>query len=88
MSAHKSERVRILIEARGGELWFLPASSPDLSPIEEAFSKFKAWVRRAAACTQELLAHAMAVGLDLITPQDALGYFTHCGYGIKLKEAH
>ncbi len=80
LSAHKSERVRTLIEARGGELWFLPASSPDLSPSEEAFSKFKAWLRRLAARTQEALEQAMAAGLDRITPQDALGYFHHGGY--------
>ena len=88
LSAHKSERVRTLIEARGCELWFLPAYSPDLSPIEEAFSKFKAWLRRAAARTQEALERAMAAGLDLITPHDALAYFTHCGYGIKLEAVH
>jgi transposase len=88
LSAHKRVRVRTLIEARGCELWFLPAYSPDLSPIEEAFSKFKAWLRRAAARTQEGLEQAMAAGLDLITPHDALGYFLHCGYGIKLQEAH
>ena len=79
LSAHQSERVRTLIEARGCKLWFLPAYSPDLSPIEAAFSKFKAWLRRAAARTQEGLEHAMAAGLDLITPHDALGYFIHCG---------
>jgi transposase len=88
LSAHPSARVRTLIEARGCELWFLPAYSPDLSPIEEAFSKFKAWLRRAAARTQEALEQAMAAGLDLITPHDALGYFIHCGYGSKLQEAH
>ncbi len=80
LSAHKSERVRTLIEARGWELWFLPAYSPELSPIEEAFSKFQAWLRRTAARTQEALEHAMAAGLALITSQDALGYFQHCGY--------
>ena len=40
--AHKTDRVRQLIEARGADLWFLPAYSPDLNPIEEAFSKLKA----------------------------------------------
>jgi transposase len=80
LSAHKSERVRSMIEARGCERWFLPAYSPDLSPIEEAFSKFKAWLRRAAARTQEALIHAMTTGLDVISPQDALGFFKHCGY--------
>jgi transposase len=86
-SAPTSGRVRSLIEARGCELWFLPAYSPDLSPIEEAFSKFKAWQRRLAARTQETLEQALAAGLDLITPQDALGYFHHCGYRSRTLEA-
>ncbi len=87
LNAHTSERVRTLIETCGCELWFLPAYSPDLSPIEEAFSKFKAWLRRSAARTQQALEHAMATGLDLITPQDALGYFRHCGYQSLTREA-
>lgn len=78
--AHKRERVRTVIEGCGGDLWLLPASSPDLSPSEEAFSKFKAWLRRLAARTQEALEQAMAAGLDRITPQDARGYFHHGGY--------
>lgn len=80
LSAHKSRHAQELIEGRGCELWFLPAYSPDLSPIEEAFSKFKAWLRRAAARTDHALQLAMAMGLDMITAQDACGYFTHCGY--------
>ena len=86
-SAHKSERVRTVIDARGCELWFLPASSPDLSPIAEAFSQCKAWLRRSAARTQAALEQAMAAGLDLITPQDARGYFHHCGYQSRTLEA-
>ena len=81
LSAHKSERVRTLIEVRGCELWFLPAYSPDLSPIEEAFSKLKALVRRAEARTREALFEAIATALELITPLDAQGYFRHGGYG-------
>jgi transposase len=80
LSAHKSERVRLLIEARGCELWFLPAYSPDLSPIEEAFSKLKQLLRRAVARTREALQQAIAIALDQITAQDAQGYFRHCGY--------
>lgn len=80
LSAHKSPRVRTLIEARGCELWFLPAYSPDLSPIEEAFSKLKTLLRRAAARTREALHMAIATALDHITALDAQGYFTHCGY--------
>jgi transposase len=80
LSAHKSERVRLLIEARGCELWFLPAYSPDLSPIEEAFSKLKQLLRRAAARTREAMEQAIASALNQITAHDAQGYFRHCGY--------
>ncbi len=85
LSAHKSERVRTLIEARGCELWFLPAYSPDLSPIEEAFSKLKALVRRAEARTREALYDAIATALERITASDAHGYFRHGGYGIQVQ---
>ncbi len=81
LSAHKSERVRTLIEARGCELLYLPAYSPDLSPIEEAFSKMKHLLRKAEARTREALEAAIADSLDRITPSDAAGYFAHCGYG-------
>lgn len=56
---------------------FLPAYSPDFSPIEGAFSKLKTFLQRMEART---LREAIAQALDLITPQDALGWFTHCGY--------
>jgi transposase len=77
---HQSERTRELIEARGAELWFLPSYSPDLNPIEEAFSKVKALLRTAAARTHEALLAAIWAALRAITPADARGYFTHCGY--------
>ncbi len=85
LSAHKSERVRTVIEARGCELWFLPAYSPDLSPIEEAFSKLKALVRRAEARTRDALYDAIATALERITPSDAHGYFQHGGYGTQVQ---
>ncbi|MDP9477384.1 MAG: IS630 family transposase [Actinomycetota bacterium] len=80
LSAHKGERVRELIEGRGCELVFLPAYSPDFSPIEEAFSKLKALQRRAKARTKEALVEAIGRALDAITPEDAEGWFGHCGY--------
>ena len=80
LSAHKSQRVQALIEARGCHLLFLPSYSPDLSPIEEAFSKLKAFLRRVGARTREELLEALSQALETITPPDALGYFTHCGY--------
>ena len=78
--AHKTGRVRELVEGRGCELWFLPAYSPDLNPIEEAFSKVKARLRKAAARTREALIEAMGEALSSVTPRDALGWFAHCGY--------
>ena len=80
LSAHHSERTRRAIEARGAALWFLPSYSPDLTPIEEAFSKLKALLRTAAARTHEVLVAAIWAALAAITPTDAGGYFTHCGY--------
>jgi transposase len=74
---HRSVRTRALIEARGAELWFLPSYSPDLNPIEEAFSKVKALLRTAAARTEADLLAAIWATLRAITPTDALGYATH-----------
>lgn len=81
LSAHKGGRVRALIEDRGCEVWYLPAYSPDLSPIELAFSKLKERLRRAAARTGEALEQAIAEALDAVTAHDAQSYFAHCGYG-------
>jgi transposase len=59
---------------------FLPSYSPDFSPIEEAFSKLKAVLRRVGARTPEILQEVIGEALLTITPQDAFGWFTHCGY--------
>jgi transposase len=80
LSSHTGPKVRQAIEAKGCQLLFLPAYSPDLSPIEEAFSKLKAFLRRVGARTHEDLWQALCDALETITPQDALGWFTHCGY--------
>ena len=80
LSVHKGARVRQLIEARGCELLFLPAYSPDYSPIEETFSKLKAFLRRVGARTHEALQEAISQALETVTAQDAHGWFTHCGY--------
>ncbi len=82
LSAHKSDGVRELVEARGCEVLFLPSYSPDFSPIEEAFSKLKALLRRAQARTKEALVGAIGRALDAITPEDARGWFGHCGYAV------
>lgn len=80
LSAHTSERVHHLIEAAGCQVRFLPAYSPDFSPIEWAFSKLKTGLRTAMARTREALEQAIAAGLDQITPDDAHGWFYGCGY--------
>jgi transposase len=82
---HQGGRTRELIGARGAELWFLPSYSPDLNPIEEAFSKVKALLRTAAARTHEALAAAIWTALAAVTPADIRGYFAHCGYPTRLQ---
>ena len=80
LSAHKGERVRELIEARGCELSYLPPYSPDLNPIEEAFSKMKGFLRKAQARSREALLEAIGTALSALSAQDARGFFEHCGY--------
>lgn len=80
LSIHLGPRVKEAIEARGCHLLHLPAYSPDFSPIEGAFSKLKAMLRRVGARTREALQDAIIEALPRITPQDALGWFRHCGY--------
>jgi transposase len=86
LSVHKGKWVRELIERRGCQLWFLPPYSPDFDPIEEAFSKVKALLRRAQARVLEALFEATEEALLAISAQDARGYFEHCGYAIQ--QAH
>jgi transposase len=80
LSIHKGKKVRQLIEARGCQVLFLPAYSPDLSPIEEAFSKVKAILRRLGARTREALQEALEYALTTVSASDASGWFSHCGY--------
>jgi transposase len=80
LSSHKGPRVRELVEARGGELLYLPAYSPDLNPIEQAFAKLKALLRRAGARTREALLEARGQALDAVTADDARGFFEYRGY--------
>lgn len=84
LGAHRTARVRELIEARRCDLLLLPSYSPDLNPIEEAFSKIiskiKNLVRKAGARTRELLDEAMGDAMRAVTLEDVVGWFTHCGY--------
>ena len=80
LKVHYSDRAQQVIEAAGAELWYLPPYSPDLTPIEESFSKLKAFLRSAEARTLEDHSTAIWAGLRTITPQDAAGWFAHSGY--------
>jgi len=80
LGAHRPKRIRELVEARGADLVFLPAYSPDLNPIEEAFSKVKALVRKEGARLSEALVEAIGRALASVTAEDAAGWFAHAGY--------
>jgi transposase len=81
LRAHKTAAVRKLLDHSGFLYRYLPAYSPDLSPIEPAWAKLKAELRRVAARTAEALHQALGPALDTITAQDAAGFFRHAGYG-------
>ena len=82
LSAHKVAGIRELIQAQGAKLIYLPPYSPDLNPIEKAWSKFKQFLRSAKARTKETLEQAVTDALNTITPENALAWFRHSGYGL------
>jgi transposase len=85
LSVHKSKRVQRLIEEAGAALLFLPPYSPDMNPIEGAFSKVKSVLRKVAARTREALVEATGRALDTITTEDIRGFYTDCGYRLPLQ---
>lgn len=80
LGAHRPKKIRELIEGRGCWLLYLPSYSPDLNPIEEAFSKVKHLIRKAGARTKEALIEAMARALASVSAEDVGGFFVDCGY--------
>jgi len=80
LAAHQADNVQRLVEAKGAHLLFLPAYSPDLSPIEHAFSKIKQALRRAKAQTLDALIDAIAQALAAVSWADTVGWFTSCGF--------
>ncbi len=80
LPAHKGRRVREAIEAAGASLVFLPAYSPDFNPIENAFAKLKALLRKAAERTIDGLWCTIGRILDLFTPAECANYFAAAGY--------
>lgn len=82
LNTHTNPKVAAAIYERGAFLLFLPRYSPDMNPIEGAWSKLKAHLRRVAARSADTLDAALAAGLAAITPADARGWFAHAGYHI------
>jgi transposase len=80
LRAHYRREVRMLIEAHGCTLLYLPPYSPDFSPIELAFSKIKAKLKLLAARTKQALTDAVAEACHMVSPADVAGWFRHCGY--------
>ena len=81
LRAHETAAVRRLLDHSGFTHRYLPAYSPDLSPIEPVWAKVKTELRRVAARTEEALHQALGPALDRITAEDAAACFQHCGYG-------
>jgi len=82
LSSHKVVGVRERIEAAGAELLYLPPYSPDLNPIEKAWSKLKQYLRAAKARTPEQLQQAIAEALNIITRHDATAWFRIPSYAL------
>lgn len=80
LPAHKVTGVRQAIETAGASLLYLPPYSPDFNPIEMAFSKLKAILRKAAARSIDDLWQVIADALDEFSQQDCTNYFTAAGY--------
>ena len=83
LSAHKSPAVRHAIEAAGAKPRFLPPYSPDFNPIEMAFSKLKAFLKKTAARTVDNLWDAIANGINTFTPTECQNHFTAAEYDRK-----
>ena len=77
--AHGVEEVRELIESKGARLLYLPPYSPDLNPIELAWSKVKYYLRKTRARTVDALYQALSQALTTITPENATAFFEHVG---------
>ncbi|OBQ31517.1 MAG: hypothetical protein AN484_29030, partial [Aphanizomenon flos-aquae WA102] len=79
LPVHYAEKARVLIESVGVKVKFLPAYSPDLSPIELCWSKLKEILRSAKAHSFDALDEAITMAVNAITDENALNWFNHCG---------
>lgn len=81
LPAHKSAKAKKIVRSKGAWILFLPAYSPDLNPIEMAFSKLKAHLCATAIRTIDALWQAIGDICDLFSPTECRNYFTAAGYG-------
>jgi transposase len=81
LSSHKGPAIRKAIRATGAKLFFLPAYSPDLNPIEQVFAKLKTLLRKANARTIDAVCEAIGQILDEYTAKECINYFVNSGYG-------
>jgi transposase len=80
LSSHKGARVKQLIKATRAELLYLPPYSPDMNPIEKAYSKLKAFLRKIAKRTVTGLLNALEACAEIFKPGECANYFKSCGY--------
>ncbi len=80
LPAHKAQAVRGALDRAGLGHRYLPPYSPDLDPLEQAWSKLKARLRAEGARSREALEEALGPALDAITARDARGWFRLAGY--------
>jgi transposase len=82
LNVHKASQVEQVASTRGARVIWLAPYSPDYSPIEQCWSKIKAYLRGAKARTRETLDEALTAALGLVTKADIRGWFKHCGYSL------
>jgi len=80
LASHKIAGIKEAIAAQAADLLYLPPYSPDLNPIEQAFAKFKAALRKAAERTREALWQTIGRTLDLYSPRECRNFFNQAGY--------
>jgi transposase len=80
LSTHKSKKAQEIIESTGAKMMFLPAYSPDLNPIEKAWSKLKALIRAKKPRLREQLEETLVWALDQVSKSDAESWYQHSGY--------
>ena len=83
VGAHRTPRVRELIESAGARLVFLPPYSPEFNPIEECWSKVKEFIRALKPRSRTALDFVVALAMREVTPSDAQGWFGHAGYHVR-----